>query len=514
MKKKHAILLLLLLLLGGGTLFIIKGSLTQGNLSITKIGIKNLAIDQIMTDSISVMNDIIAMEQDTSLHFRVKFREGHVKKGKLEKYLTTTADGYLINLKNKSPVTTPTIIGNSIYVSGGFGSKRYYCFDFESGKLNWAIDLDDDGPSPSVFCDSLLIFNTESCTIFAINRFTGKMEWSHWLGDPLLSSPLVVKDKVYTSYPEIKLYLDTTLNSRYKNIKPKNAFVCLEAKSGKILWQKWLDGDVLVSPVSDGDFIYLTTYPGTVYKINSNNGDIIASVALGATSVPSIVENRIYITKRADDSLGVKESIAILDKDKLAYIKEFNAVEAPYLDDQVQGNSQLKHSSGVLDLNNGFAGGAPVTSGWQAASYNIGQSNVSSLQLFQPSTVLYSGGNIYNLMGSTIFCINPKDEKVKWKYQIDGDLAKEGGTLGTTPILSSNHLVTVSVTGTLLVFDLETGEIVFEKELDKRVRSSPVFKEGKVLIPTTQGELVCVDTKISTLDGWNMLMKNGRHEMN
>ena len=86
---------------------------------------------------------------------------------------------------------------------------------------------------------------------------------------------------------------------------------------------------------------------------------------LEATSPPSFSENQIFITKRSDDSTGVKESVAILDAKSLEFIKEFEKTKAPYLDYSVQKQSKLKTKSDSLDLGNGFYGGAPVTSGWK-----------------------------------------------------------------------------------------------------------------------------------------------------
>jgi hypothetical protein len=57
------------------------------------------------------------------------------------------------------------------------------------------------------------------------------------------------------------------------------------------------------------------------------------------------------------------------------------------------------------DAGNGFAGGAPANSGWQQASYNIGQSNVSSLQAFQGSRVLHHQGRNFATMGDTLACV-------------------------------------------------------------------------------------------------------------
>jgi outer membrane protein assembly factor BamB len=505
--------------------------------------IQTVGVDSALTASLSASQQVLAFNADTTLTLHWTFAQGHVTKGKLANYLTRTQNGYLLNLHNPTPLTTPTIVDESLYVPGGFGSKQYYSFNVETGQLNWAINLDDDGPSAAVCLDSTLLFNTESCTLFAVNRFTGEMKWSYWLGDPLLSTPTVAGHFVYTSYPgysmvaetlptgnafpiedallkptlplkEAPPLLDSAPSRKHPAIRPTHPFVCIDIHTGKIVWQKWLDGDVLLTAVTDGTYLYLTTFPGTVHKLDAQSGEIVASIALGATSVPSLVGNRIFVTRRADDSTVVKEAIAVLDKQKLAFVKQFHRVEAPYLDYQVQKSSVLALKAQQLDAGNGFTTGAPATSGWQQASENIGQASVASLQLFQASTVLARNNKIYTLMGNTIYCLDPLTEKTEWSYQVPGDLRKEGGALATTPILTDDFLITVTLEGRVLLLQLATGALAQQFSLNKQVRLAPVANKGKLFVPTTTGELVCIDTQNKGVSGWHMFMKNSQHAIN
>lgn len=514
-KRQTLVLILLLIVLTTGTLTYVFVFKKQESIETHQATNKpEFIIDSLATEEFNVLDEILKINNDTSLKLVDSFPDGLVTKGHLTNYLTKTDWGYIIKLKSPTPVTSPSILGDTMYVSGGFGSKSYYSFNLKTGMLVWAIDLNDDGPSPAVFDDSTMIFNAESCTIFAIERFSGNMLWSHWLGDPLLSFPIVSDKKVFTSYPAMHIYGDYGYYTKsYTKIKPSHTLVCLDSKTGTVLWQKWLDGDILVTPVADSKFIYATTFPGTVYKIDKNNGKIIASISINATSPPTISSKVIYITKRADDSTKVKESIAMLDLNSLGFIKEFNKVDAPYLDYEIQKKTALKKESDRLDIGNGFSDGAPAASGWQLASKNIGQSSVSSLQLFQPSTVQCYNNYTINLMGNKIYCIDPRNENIIWSFLIEGALKSEGGTIATTPIICNNFLVTVSVSGRVIVLNLENGEIAFEKNLNKKVRTAPVVKDGYVIVPTTSGEINVINTSIKELDNWSMYMKNSQHKI-
>ena len=109
--------------------------------------------------------------------------------------------GFTITLPSGAPIPTPTVYKGKLYISGGFHSKEYYCCDAQTGKVIWGVDLDDDGPTSAVCEDDVVIFNTESCTIFALDANTGKHLWSYFLGDPLTSTPTICNGRVYTSYP-------------------------------------------------------------------------------------------------------------------------------------------------------------------------------------------------------------------------------------------------------------------------------------------------------------------------
>src|SRR5262249_54944072 len=158
-------------------------------------------------------------------------------------------------------------------------------------KFVWGMNLDDDGPTSAVCADDIVVFNTESCTIFALDARTGKNLWSHFLGDPLTSTPTIANGMVFTSYPANGgggggMGPGGLNNYRGRGQKPQRSgdqkkkstdqgkgkgqppqpqgqakqrpgashvMICLELKTGKIFWQKWIDSDVMSAPVAVDD---------------------------------------------------------------------------------------------------------------------------------------------------------------------------------------------------------------------------------------------------------------------
>ncbi len=206
----------------------------------------------------------------------------------------------------RAPIPTPTVYKDRLYVSGGFHSREYYCFDAESGKPVWGVNLDDDGPTSAACQDGVILFNTESCTIFALDAETGKQLWSLFLGDPLTNTPTIANGKVFTAYP------CAAAGTGGKAPPPcSHVLAAFDLKTGKILWQRWIDSDVMLAPVAVDKELYVTSFAGTVYKLNQDDGTLLSAMRSRATSAPIVVADHIFLTRRADDGKGaVSETVA------------------------------------------------------------------------------------------------------------------------------------------------------------------------------------------------------------
>jgi len=474
-----------------------------------------------------------------------EFRQGHVTQRKLESAaLSTSKKGYRVQLPSKAPIPTPTVYRGKLYVSGGFHSKEFYCLDAATGKLIWGRDLDDDGPTSAVCDDGVVVFNTESCTIFALNADTGEMLWSYWLGDPLTSTPAIAGGRVFTSYPYLggnegaANQANGPANSPFQQaapsaqeshpaakpptkatdkIAPPNAshvLACLELKTGKILWQRWLDSDVMTAPIATDGELYVSTFSGTVYKFKQADGMIVSAQRSRATSAPVVVGKRVYLTKRADapQETVTKESVAAVDRDSAKPQFDGAARAAKYLDVRVQTKSNLKGKASHLDEANGFGGGiAPATANAGAASANIGQDNVSTLQAFQGSRLVHMDGRNFNCMGDELICTSAETGKTAWSVKLKGDLEKEGGFLGSPPASAGGQLFVATLKGEVLRIDPEKGKISETYPIGAPIRSQPAIDRGRLYVGTDDGQIVCVDTGNAAFTNWSTWGGNAAH---
>jgi outer membrane protein assembly factor BamB len=476
-----------------------------------------------------------------------QFRPGKVDPKAFDaKAINKTDTGFVIQMPSGAPIPTPTVYKDKIYVSGGFSTREYFCFDAADGKFVWGMNLDDDGPTSAVCGDDIVVFNTESCTIFALDANTGKNIWSHYLGDPLTSTPTIANGKVFTSYPanaggkgkkpgflpkikgKFKLPGKNALPDEFLPvIEPEpaqepakesgakhrphasHAFICLELKTGKILWQKWIDSDVMSAPVAVDDEVYATTFAGTVYQFKQKDGEIVSAHRSRATSAPVVVGKNIYWTQRADNGKNEKcaEEIAGLDRDKLT--QNFSAArrEAIYLDAKAQAKSALGKFALKLDAGNALA---PMMGG--IAGYaNIGQGSVSTMQGFLGSRILHYKNANYNCMGDELVNTDPKDGKIRWRVKLKGDLAKMGGHLAAPPAAVGGQLFVSTVEGEVLQVDPDDGDVTRTHKVGHPIRSQPAIEGGRIYVGTQDGKVVCINTGVARFTGWPTWGANMAH---
>ncbi len=515
-------------------------------------------------DDEDILEKVVAMNSHTADQ-NSEFRSGHVEPLAFDlDRITKSENGFTIRMPSESPIPTPTIYQDRLYVSGGFSSKEYYCFDARTGDFIWGVQLDDDGPSSAVPYGDSIIFGCESCTLFALAAKTGEMQWSHWLGDPLLSMPTVAGGRVFAVYPAVPGSPVTSGDAAHAadpilpesstpsdSMTPTHVAICLDAQSGETVWQQWIDSDCMTAPVAVGDDLYLASLTGTVYQFAQHDGRISSAKQLRATSVPVVTSDGMYLTRRADgDSGEVAECIALHDRstNRLQYVAARRL--APYLDQAVQRAAAYSADAAEFESTNGIGGGFgggfggggsfavadelsgdvtasdedppvspmntnlpqpsddpssdPLVRTELQAAYTIGLGNVSTLQSFQGSRVLYWQGRLYNCMGDKIICTSAKSGKTVWTKQIEGNLNEVGGHLATPPIAAGGFLFVATVNGDILQMKPQSGEIAASFQVDAAVRFPPVVHEGRIYVSTQDGQVVCIDTGNPKITGWPM----------
>ncbi len=451
----------------------------------------------------SVLKEVLEMNSDKYASPPTKFRKGHVTKKKPAK-VKQTKIGFEIRFPSGAPITTPAIYDNKVFVSGGFKSKEFYAFSATTGKPVWSLSLDDDGPSTAACSEGTCVFNTESCTVFALDADTGEQKWSYWLGDPLTSSPTIANGIVFTSYPAAGV-------SGKKSRPPgaPHAIIAMDLQSGEILWQKWLDSDVMSAPVATGDFVYVNTFAGTLMKFEQKTGKIRYAVKARATSAPVVkfedgIETMFYTRRGDGDEDDPEEMIIRADHNDPKTTFTAKRKKAKYLDKKVQAQSTSFADEAADDAANGFSGGAPASANAQAAYINVGKTSVSGMQAFQGSRILHLGSSNVNTMGDEVVATSSTTGEELWSFKLKGELARSGGFLGTAPLAAGDSVILATLTGKVLRLDPKTGRVKKTYSVGSPIRAQPVVVGGWIYVGTQDGRLVAINTKDKSLTGWPM----------
>ena len=185
--------------------------------------------------------------------------------------------------------TTPSLVGDLLYVSTGMGSVA--CFDALTGNKKWSVDMVNDLHGKNVrfgFSECLLVDDNKvfcmpggsDTNVVALDRFTGKIIWkSKGLGQiPTYCSPMIIK------LSDKKILITFS----------KSSLLGFDVSDGKLLWshEQEGNGDVHVNtPLYENGFIYYITGDG--------NGAVKLKLTDDGNSITQIWRN-----KRSDNLMG------------------------------------------------------------------------------------------------------------------------------------------------------------------------------------------------------------------
>jgi len=451
----------------------------------------------------NVLAEVLARNRDPGRRPAARFRAGHVTP-RAKPSPTRTARGFEIRFGSRAPVATPAVYDGRVYVSGGFRAAELYAFETRTGRPVWAVTLDDDGASTPACADRVCVFNTESCTLFAVDAATGAMRWSWWLGDPLTSAPTIAGGRVFTSYPAA-----ATVDGSPRPDGASHALAAFDLQRGDVRWQLWLDSDVMSAPVAVGDFLYVSTFAGTLLKIEQATGAIRYAVRARATSAPVVqfhgdLETMYYTRRGVAEQGGAEEMIIRADHNEPQTTYQAHGKRADYLDDKVQADSTYADEGSANDEANGFGQGAPAAANAKAAAGTVGQAAVATLQAFQGSRILALGELNVNTMGDEVVATRAADGALVWSRKLAGDARRDGGFLGTAPIAAGPSVLVATLGGEVLELAPGDGKVRARYPVGARVRAQPVAVDGWIYAGTEDGRLVAIDTGKPELTGWPM----------
>jgi outer membrane protein assembly factor BamB len=179
------------------------------------------------------------------------------------------------------------------------GSGRVYALDTGTGETLWSASTNGSVWSSPAVHNGTVYLGSVSGNLYAIDAGTGGIDWKVDLGPPVLSSPLVSDGSVY---------LATRTKNSHKLSRKSYPFYSLNASTGEINWRKELEEGTMGSAAVGGGKVYIGSINGTLFGINSSDGSTAWEFSTenfnytdpnarfgGIESSPTVYDGTVYI---------------------------------------------------------------------------------------------------------------------------------------------------------------------------------------------------------------------------
>jgi outer membrane protein assembly factor BamB len=229
--------------------------------------------------------------------------------------------------KMKDAFSSPCLADGRLYIGEGFHQNKdckLYCLDAASGKKLWDFPTSSHTESSPCVVAGKVYFGAGDDGLYCLDAATGQENW-HLKGLHVDANPLVVNGRVYggsgvgDAYQETALFcLDAEKGTELWRMptplpvwampvfaggrlyaalgngnfldsadKPAGAVWCLEADSGRRVWQREVPDAVLGRPAVDASQVYFGSRDGHCYAADRQEGMIRWKTALEAPVVAS-----------------------------------------------------------------------------------------------------------------------------------------------------------------------------------------------------------------------------------
>ncbi|HSQ65369.1 MAG TPA: PQQ-binding-like beta-propeller repeat protein [Polyangiaceae bacterium] len=355
-------------------------------------------------------------------------------------------------------VPTATVVNDTVWVGGGFNSTSFYGIRAATGEVTSAALLNDNGAGPVSAADDAIAYTSESCTLYSADATTGKVRWSKWLGDPLVSHPAVASNVIYLVAPT-----DLTATT--------HTLFAFDAHTGQERWRVGVGPDAIGGPVVNGDAIYVATQDGALSRFD-REGHLAWTEPVSATSAPVVAGSTIFVAVRRDKKGAAYEGILRLEQSgdgsgRPELARSWHIKLAPF-------------SAVSRDAQDGFGEGMPR---FQAAREHLGSDQSQTLWSWQGARPVLAGDRVFAVLDGKLVALAASDGREVWSAP----------RASAPPAVRGGRVFVPTTDGSLEIHDVEKGHTLETIPLGGTAATfPPVLDRDRVIVSTNDGRVVSI----------------------
>jgi eukaryotic-like serine/threonine-protein kinase len=358
----------------------------------------------------------------------------------------TDGDGFGDGDEVYTYATHPRYVRNHptvVYV--GSTDNYLYALLASDGSYLWSINTGNDVNANPVVVEGVLYFASDNNCMYAARPGDGAMIWNFCTGSDITATPVVQGDTVFIASYDHSVY-------------------AVNARTGDIRWGYETDAHISGStPAKDG-FVYAISYDGYVYALDALTGTVVWREYVGpSVSTPTIDGDFVYVASSGGEmfKFSARSGATIWSRDISSCGSPYYA--APTVEDDVVyigfGHASVTCPDGLYALD-----AADGTTIWTfGAGRNVGIYTTPAIDA--EAGIVYVGGK--EPTDNSVFAVDISTGIPLWSF-VAGSISTSG------PILKEEVIYVGSYDYNIYALDAITGEELWSYETgDKIMQSSP-----------------------------------------
>ncbi|MFA5960827.1 MAG: outer membrane protein assembly factor BamB [Tatlockia sp.] len=306
-----------------------------------------------------------------------------------------------------------------------------------------------------------IIYTADSSGLIqAVDRTTGKMQWSKKLAEGIVSGPTIASGVIAVGTDASSLIL-------------------LKQADGSLLWQAKVSGEILSKPVIAQNKVITKTIDGNLYAFKLSNGEKLwlsdhgaPSLILKASSSP-VVRDNLALVGYSDGKMDAvdMETGRLVWQRSIAYARGASDVERLV---DIDADPIVRGDIAYLASYQGYIGALSLTNGqfvWRKPA------SVYKNMVMDSNTIYLTDSD------DIVWAINRQNGQVNWKQTA----LKARGL--TEPVLMGDRLLAADKTGFLHVLSTQNGELMGRTQVGSAVSIAPAVAGNNIYVMSTNGKL-------------------------